>query len=65
MQYYLLRARIEYKQGEQATLFGIFKFDEIRGNLILGFVEVTSNSDWSMLLSSRRTLTQNQESQKE
>lgn len=29
-------------------LFGVYKFDEVRGNLILGFVVMTPESEWTL-----------------
>lgn len=50
MQHYLLRGRVEWGSKTGSTLFGVFKFDEIRGNLILGFIKVTSSSNWSTVV---------------
>jgi len=41
LQHYLLRGRVEWALGGDTRTFGIFKFDEIRGNLIVGFVCVS------------------------
>jgi hypothetical protein len=37
-QHILLRNRITVNQRNEDYTYGIFKFDEVRGNLILGFV---------------------------
>jgi hypothetical protein len=29
-------------------MFGVYKFDEVRGNLILGFVKMTPESEWTL-----------------
>ncbi len=47
-QHYLARGRIEWTSGSDNHKFGVYKFDEIRGNLILGFVEVTPEKDWTL-----------------
>ena len=47
-QHYLLRGRIEWIDSSGRHIFGIFKFDEVRGNLILGFVEMTLESEWTL-----------------
>jgi hypothetical protein len=40
------RGRFEWATRERELAFGVFKFDEIRGNLILGFVKLDPNSPW-------------------
>ncbi len=35
------------KNGEKFT-FGTFKYDEVRGNLILGFVQIPPDSEWTL-----------------
>lgn len=35
------------KNGMKFT-FGIFKYDEVRGNLILGFVQIPPDSEWTL-----------------
>jgi hypothetical protein len=47
-QHFLLRGRIEWNDGSGRRIFGIYKFDEIRGNLILGFVAMTPESEWTL-----------------
>jgi len=47
-QHYLLRGRVEWTDGSGRNVFGVYKFDEIRGNLILGFVAMTPESEWTL-----------------
>lgn len=47
-QHFLLRGRIEWTDGSEKHIFGVYKFDEIRGNLILGFVVMTPESEWTL-----------------
>ncbi|MBN2229927.1 MAG: hypothetical protein JW779_10090 [Candidatus Thorarchaeota archaeon] len=47
-QHYLLRGRIEWIDNSGKHLFGVFKFDEVRGNLILGFVPMSPESEWTL-----------------
>lgn len=47
-QHYLARKRIEWTNESEKYLFGIYKFDEIRGNLILGFVAKTLETEWTL-----------------
>jgi hypothetical protein len=47
-QHYLARRRIEWNNESNSYLFGIFKFDEIRGNLILGFVLTSPEAEWTL-----------------
>ncbi|MFW9890648.1 MAG: hypothetical protein ACFFFO_00480 [Candidatus Thorarchaeota archaeon] len=47
-QHYLLRGRVEWTDESGRNIFGVYKFDEIRGNLILGFVIMTPNSEWTL-----------------
>lgn len=47
-QHYLARKRIEWTNESERYLFGIYKFDEIRGNLILGFVAKSSETEWTL-----------------
>ena len=46
--HYLSRGRIEWQNGLGRHVFGIYKFDEIRGNLILGFVLTPPDSEWTL-----------------
>ncbi len=46
--HYLARRRLEWDSGSERIVFGVFKFDEIRGNLILGFVSVSPESEWTL-----------------
>ncbi len=46
--HYLLRGRIEWIDIAGKHLFGVYKFDEVRGNLILGFVVMTPESEWTL-----------------
>ncbi|MFW9809865.1 MAG: hypothetical protein ACFFE6_10870 [Candidatus Thorarchaeota archaeon] len=45
---YIARGRIDWTSGPDYFIFGVFKFDEIRGNIILGFVRMTPESEWSL-----------------
>ncbi|MFW9962036.1 MAG: hypothetical protein ACFFCX_00545 [Candidatus Sifarchaeia archaeon] len=47
-QHFLLRGRIEWTDDSGRNVFGVYKFDEIRGNLILGFVMITPESEWTL-----------------
>ena len=47
-QHYLLRGRVEWTDESVRNVFGVYKFDEIRGNLILGFVAMTPDSEWTL-----------------
>ena len=47
-QHYLSRGRVEWDGKDGKHLFGVYKFDEIRGNLILGFVIITPDSEWKL-----------------
>lgn len=47
-QHFLLRGRVEWNDNSGRHIFGIYKFDEIRGNLILGFVAMTPESEWTL-----------------
>ncbi|MFW9805178.1 MAG: hypothetical protein ACFFFK_00450 [Candidatus Thorarchaeota archaeon] len=47
-QHFLLRGRIEWTDDSERHIFGVYKFDEIRGNLILGFVVMTPQSEWTL-----------------
>lgn len=46
--HYLALGRIEWAAKNERFIFGIFKYDEIRGNLILGFVSVPPGSEWKL-----------------
>ncbi|MHA3964794.1 MAG: hypothetical protein AM325_014790 [Candidatus Thorarchaeota archaeon SMTZ1-45] len=35
---YLARGKLVWREQNEEVVFGVFKFDEVRGNLILGFV---------------------------
>lgn len=43
---YLTRGNIEWKDQNGDYTFGVFQFDEVRGNLILGFVPPCGYLDW-------------------
>lgn len=43
---YLARGKIRWKDHCGDVSYGVFKFDEVRGNLILGFVEPCGYLDW-------------------
>ncbi|MFW9767963.1 MAG: hypothetical protein ACFFF9_00500 [Candidatus Thorarchaeota archaeon] len=45
---YLARGKTEWVSESNRIIFGVYKFDEIRGNLILAFVKVTSETEWSL-----------------
>ncbi|MFW9886901.1 MAG: hypothetical protein ACFFER_01890 [Candidatus Thorarchaeota archaeon] len=47
-QHYLTRGRVEWTTDNSSYVFGVFKFDEIRGNLILGFVLTPPGSEWKL-----------------
>ncbi|MBD3405605.1 MAG: hypothetical protein GF411_05665 [Candidatus Lokiarchaeota archaeon] len=47
-QYHLARGRIEWTDKSDSYLLGVFKFDEVRGNLILGFVPISKDQEWTM-----------------
>jgi hypothetical protein len=47
-QHFLLRGRVEWTADSERYVFGVYKFDEIRGNLILGFVVMTPESEWTL-----------------
>ncbi|MCK5239263.1 MAG: hypothetical protein KAR33_06935 [Candidatus Thorarchaeota archaeon] len=44
----LARGRFEWDFGRERFVFGVYKFDEIRGNVILGFVEVSPEAEWTL-----------------
>ncbi|MGY5852586.1 MAG: hypothetical protein RTU92_03380 [Candidatus Thorarchaeota archaeon] len=46
--HYLARGRIEWNSNGNRHIFGIFRYDEIRGNLILGFVSVPPGAEWKL-----------------
>ncbi|MGY5859490.1 MAG: hypothetical protein RTU63_08975 [Candidatus Thorarchaeota archaeon] len=46
--HYLTRGRIEWIDISGKHLFGVYKFDDVRGNLILGFVKMTPESEWTL-----------------
>ncbi|MFW9957746.1 MAG: hypothetical protein ACFFCT_06730 [Candidatus Odinarchaeota archaeon] len=43
-QYYINQKEVIYQEHGTDHKFGVYKFDEVRGNLILGFVYTDSNS---------------------
>jgi hypothetical protein len=47
-QHHLARGRLEWTTGSDRFVFGVYKFDEIRGNLILGFVEIPLEEEWTL-----------------
>ena len=47
-QHVLARGRFEWDLGRERHVFGVYKFDEIRGNLILGYVEVSPEAEWTL-----------------
>jgi hypothetical protein len=46
--HYLVRGKLEWNLKSESYVFGVFKFDEIRGNLILGFVSMSPESEWTL-----------------
>ncbi len=44
----LSRGRMEWNVGTTRYVFGVYKFDEIRGNLILGFVSISIDEEWTL-----------------
>ena len=46
--HYLIRGRVEWETMKNRHVFGVFKFDEIRGNLILGFVLMSPEAEWKL-----------------
>ncbi|MFQ5831890.1 MAG: hypothetical protein ACE5H4_04260 [Candidatus Thorarchaeota archaeon] len=49
-QHYLARGKIEWTDSKKKHVFGVYKFDEIRGNLILGFVLMSPEAEWKLPL---------------
>ncbi|MHA1637438.1 MAG: hypothetical protein ACTSUB_05430 [Candidatus Thorarchaeota archaeon] len=47
-QHLLAKGRMEWTDNDQSFIFGVYKFDEVRGNLILGFVEVSPDNEWTL-----------------
>ena len=47
-QYYVSRGRLEWDTPGGVRLLGVFKFDDIRGNIILSFVPVRPDSEWAL-----------------
>jgi hypothetical protein len=43
---YLSRGRVSWNDHNGEAAYGVFKFDEVRGNLILGFVPPCGYLDW-------------------
>ncbi|MFW9845867.1 MAG: hypothetical protein ACFFD6_03910 [Candidatus Thorarchaeota archaeon] len=43
----LQTGRIDWNTNDSDYTFGVFKFDEIRGNLILGFIPLDPESPWN------------------
>lgn len=44
---YLARGKLKWENHGEVLVFGVYKFDEVRGNLILGFVPSRGYLDWS------------------
>lgn len=44
--HYLQRGWLELTEASAKHTFGVYEFDDKRGNLILGFVKVTRETDW-------------------
>ncbi len=45
---YITRGRLEWRSGPNIVTFGVFKFDEVRGNVILGFVHILPGEEWKL-----------------
>jgi hypothetical protein len=43
---YLRRGWMEINTDSEKHTFGVYEFDDKRGNLVLGFVRVTPDSEW-------------------
>ncbi|MFX1262617.1 MAG: hypothetical protein ACFFAZ_11045 [Promethearchaeota archaeon] len=43
----LNRRRFEWTSADGELVFGVYKFDEVRGNLILAFVRIDPESPWN------------------
>jgi hypothetical protein len=43
---YLARGKVVWKTQNDDFIFGVFEFDEVRGNLILGFAPPCGYLDW-------------------
>ena len=46
--HFLANGRMEWEIFNDRYVFGVYKFDEIRGNLILGFVEISPDKEWTL-----------------
>jgi len=44
----LNRKRMDFDMNSNRYLFGIYKFDEVRGNTILAFVQVPEKQGWTL-----------------
>ena len=44
----LNRGRFEWTTSEGEVAFGVYKYDEIRGNLILAFAKIDPESPWNI-----------------
>jgi hypothetical protein len=44
---YLARGKLKWRTHDEELVFGVYKFDEVRGNLILGFVPSHGYLDWN------------------
>ncbi len=42
------QSRMEWTSGTERFIFGVYKFEEIRGNLILGFVKLSIEDEWTI-----------------
>ena len=47
-QHIMAKGRMEWDFKSESYTFGVYKFDEIRGNLILGFVEISPEDEWTL-----------------
>jgi len=51
-EYYVARGRFEWKDGAGIHVWGVYKYDRVRGNMILGFVRIPDGTP--LFLSRRR-----------
>ncbi|MFW9976361.1 MAG: hypothetical protein ACFFDQ_13905 [Candidatus Thorarchaeota archaeon] len=47
-QHMLTRGRFEWDFVRERFVFGVYLFDQVRGNFILGFVEVAPDAEWTL-----------------
>ncbi|MHA1481674.1 MAG: hypothetical protein ACTSQZ_09665 [Candidatus Thorarchaeota archaeon] len=46
--HFLANGRMEWEIFNDRYVFGVYKFDEIRGNLILAFVKIAPDKEWAL-----------------